>query len=833
MTDGPIAPHAPSQARMIAGPDSTPFDRAPDMRQPPVFLREFDHPLHSSHPTIASARLILSAWGLVECEINGHRVGRDVLTPGWTVYGTRLPYWTYDVTDLIADGRNAMTFWLGDGWYRGRIGFGGGERDCYGDRLGLIAQLEIVDADGGTTVIASNAEDGLWRTTNGPILASGLYEGETYDAREALPGFGLPLDGAVPDVTGTVRWQPVEELDFDPSVLYPADESTAVREIGERHLPAGSAITRLADGRWLVDFGQNCTQRVVLRIPEGLTAGAEITIQHVEVLNPDGSPATRPLRRAVQRDHYIASGQEGDATQSWWEPRFTMHGFRYACISGWPEDRPLTADDLFTRVYSSARRPLGDFSCSLDRVNRLHENVRWSMLSNFVSIPTDCPQRDERFGWTGDIAVFTPTAAYLYDVTGFLDSWLDDVAIETDKWGTVPYYVPYPSPGWGKPVAVALWGDAVVMVPWALYMATGDASILRRHLPLARRWMDEVAGLLSDDGVWDRRPEVWCGQLGDWLDPTAPPDDAARAMTEKNLVATAFAANSAKLVAQILDVVGDPQAAAHYEQLAAHIRDGFRRRFVLPDGRMTSDTQCAYALLIALDLLEDDATDRDRLREIAGDRLAELVREREYVVGTGFAGTPYVLGALCATGHAREAFSLFLSDHCPSWLYQVRMGATTTWERWDSMLPNGEVNPGDMTSFNHYALGAVADWMHTAIGGLEIAEPGWRTVRVAPLIAEAVRHGIRSGAASHKVPSGGTIAVSWTMDDNDSCRLDVTVPEGVRATLDPGLGELDDELDDDIVDEDTHEAVTAGTTLETGEHRFSLYTSVDSRATSV
>ncbi|WP_190972021.1 alpha-L-rhamnosidase [Bifidobacterium vespertilionis] len=728
-----------------------------------------------------AARLYLSAYGLVGAEVNGRPVGDDILTPGWTDYRTRFAYRTFDVTGLLCDGVNGLGFWLGDGWYRGRIGFGGGKADCYGDRLGVWAQLRVAYADGSEEIIASNAFDGRWEAKPGPIVSSGLYEGESYDARLEEPGWSQGDADA-----SAAGWTPVRELPFDNARLF-APSCRGVERYGEPRKPM--SVKALDGGSYLLDFGQNCTQRLQLRIP-ATEPGHVITVHHAEVLNPDGSLAVRPLRRAVQIDSYTSNGKAAV-----WEPRFTIHGFRYARIDGWPDapagpDAPIAptgsaavAAAVESHVYTSAMPQAGSFDCSDAALTRLHRNVEWSMRSNFVSIPTDCPQRDERFGWTGDIAVFAPTAEFLAEADGFLSDWLDDVASETAHWGTVPYYVPYPYPGWGQPQAVALWGDAATMVPWALYMSGGDVDQLRRQYPLARRWVDEVVSLLASDGVWDRRPEVWCGQLGDWLDPTAPPDDAARAMTQKELVATAFTVHSLDLAARMATVLGDGADASRYRSLAAHVREGFRGRFVHEDGSMTSDTQCAYCLAIVFDLF-DGGSDSAARRAFAGDRLAQLVRDNGYTVGTGFAGTPYVLRALLDTGHADEAFRLLTSRDCPSWLYQVSMGATTTWERWDSMLPNGEVNPGDMTSFNHYALGSVADWMHAAIGGLRPAEPGWSVFEVAPV---AALHGIDAAECAHMTPNG-LASVKWRRADDGqgsggSVDMELIVPANTIARV--------------------------------------------------
>lgn len=707
------------------------------------------------------ARLYLSALGLVEAEVNGRKVGNDALIPGWTDYNNRVECWTYDVTETLEAGANALGFWLGDGWYRGRLGFDGGYANFYGDRIGVFAQLEVEYADGHETRVCSNAWDRKWKVAPGPIICSDMCEGERYDAREEMEGWSMPgFDDS--------DWKPVAEVPYDPARI----ENPVTSPVRGHELHAPKSITKYGvndDGKtvWLVDFGQNCSQRIRLHM-RGLRSGERVTLHHAEVLEPDGSLATRTLRRGQQCDVYVSNGVD-----AWWEPRFAMHGFRYATIEGLPDE--LTADDMECRVYHSVMERAGEFFCSNELLNKLHSNVVWSMRSNFVSIPTDCPQRDERLGWTGDICLFAPTAAYLYDTQGFLGSWLRDVRNEQIKWGTVPFYVPFvPLGGWAHPKAISTWGDSAVNVPWVLYMDSGDPQVLADSYDLVCGWIDEVSGYLSEDGVWDRRPDYILGQLGDWLDPTAPPDDPTQAMTEKELVATAFFARSCAQAARVAQILGHADDAERFAALRDHVTAGYIARFTNLDGTMTSDTQCAYALSIAFGLLDGEPVRRIK----AGNRLAELVRESGGKVSTGFAGTPFVLPALSATGHDQEAYDLLLSTQCPSWLYQVKMGATTMWERWDSMREDGSLNPGGMTSFNHYALGSVAEWLHSHVGGLEAIEPGWKRFRVSPRVYAALDH----AGTSHITPYGKA-AVSW-MTAAGKLDLEVTVPVGASAVVD-------------------------------------------------
>lgn len=715
-------------------------------RRPTRVRREF-----SLLRPVVSARLYTTAHGLYEAEINGARVGDDVLSPGWTVYPQRLRYRTYDVTAHLTVGSNVIGAWLADGWYRGRIGFNGGNSNVYGTDQSWMAQLEVRHDDGTVTVIAT---DTTWSAATGPIITSSLYDGETYDARLADPLWSAPGGGQRGD------WTAVKPRDRDIATLFPATDPPV--RCTEELQPI--AITSRSDGVYLLDFGQNLVGRLAISVNG--PAGTRVRMRHAEVL-VDGDLATGPLRQARATDEYVLSGH-GPET---WEPRFTVHGFRYAEVSGWPG--AMTGDSVVARVYHTDMRPTGTFECSDPLVQRLHENVRWSMRGNFVGIPTDCPARDERLGWTGDVQVFAPTAAFLYDSAAFIDSWLVDVGLEQLPDGTVPWYVPVVPGGpiWTPIRPGAAWGDVVTLTPWTLYQRTGDIELLRRHYGAAKAWVDLIDSIAGPSRVWDTG-----FQLGDWLDPSAPPDDPAASSTDPYLVATAYFSWSARHLSAAATALGDPAGAAHYGGLSAEVSAAFRQRYLLDDGRLASDSPTAYVLAIMFDLLGDDT-----VRQQAGTRLADLVSRDGFHIATGFVGTPLICDALTETGHIDVAYRLLMQTECPSWLYPVTQGATTIWERWDSQRPDGTLNPGGMTSFNHFALGSVADWLHRVVAGIAPATPGYRHVTFRSRPGGGLTH----AAAGHETPYG-LASIRWTRDGED-LRVEMVVPAGCVATADlPG-----------------------------------------------
>ncbi|WP_136025289.1 alpha-L-rhamnosidase [Microbacterium sp. K27] len=704
---------------------------------------------------ISRARLYATAHGLYEPEINGGRVGSDTLSPGWTVYRERLRYYTYDVTALLVDGENALGAWLGDGWYRGRLGWRGGYRNVFGSDLSFLGQLEITYVDGRRETIVT---DDSWKGALSPILRSGIYDGEDYDAREELSEW---TTAAFDDA----QWLPVAVRDRDPRTLV-APTAPPVR-VTEEIAPV--AVLTSPGGAHILDFGQNLVGRVRISVtgPRGTT----VTLRTAEVLQ-EGEIYTRPLRSARSSDSYTLAGRTGGEE---WEPRFTFHGFRYAEVSGWPGDldADVAAGALIARVLHTDLERTGWFTCSDPLVEQLHRNVVWGMRGNFVDIPTDCPQRDERVGWTGDVQVFGPTASTLFDVSGMLSGWLRDVEADQLPDGTVPWFVPViPSHRVWSPIrAGAAWGDVATLLPWTLYQRFGDEGVLATQFESARRWVDKVESLAGPDRLWNEG-----FQLGDWLDPAAPPQDPGDARTDRYLVATAYFARSARAVADMARVLGRSADADRYGTLATEVAAAFRGAYVKPDGTMTSDAQTAYALAIVFDLLADETQ-----RAIAGARLAALVHAADNRIATGFVGTPLVCDALTLTGHADAAYDLLLEQGCPSWLYQVVQGATTVWERWDAMLPDGTVNPGTMTSFNHYALGAVADWLHRSVAGLAPAEPGYRRIRFAPRPGGGLTH----ASAMQRTPYGDA-SIAWRVDEGE-LHVDLVVPVGATAELDlPG-----------------------------------------------
>jgi alpha-L-rhamnosidase len=728
---------------------------ADDFAGAPLLRAEFA--LEDGHGAVVSAELAVSSLGVFEVYVNGRAAGPDVLSPGWSSYEWRLRYRTYDVTGLLQP-TTVLGISLGNGWSRGRLGWNG-KRAFYGDRLAVIAQLEVTYADGHRQLVST---DETWRAGPSATLANDLYDGQTIDARRAgdtwlRPGAALP------------GWGGVETLEFDTSRLTPYVGPPVIRHESLRPV----AIWPSPSGRTLVDFGQNLVGW--LRFTVTGEAGTEITIRHGEVLE-HGELGVRPLRSAQATDRFILSGGEDH-----FEPTKTFHGFRYAEISGWPAE--LTPDSLEAIVVYSDLRRTGHFECSDPMLNQLHRNVTWGLRGNFLDVPTDCPQRDERLGWTGDIAVFAPSAAYLYDVGAFLRDWLRDLAAEQQaRDGLVPVVVPdvlkyenHPKV-FTDPETVAIWSDAAVWVPWALWEASGDRVVLEDQYASMTAHARRVESLLSPAGLWDTG-----FQLGDWLDPQAPPGDPFKVKADPHVVATACFYRTACTVADTAEVLGLANDARHFRVLAGRVRAAFNQHYVAVDGTVRSDCATVYALAIVFGLLDELMTAR------AGDRLAVLVKENGYRISTGFAGTPYVTDALTQTGHLDDAYRLLLERECPSWLYPVMMGATTIWERWDSMLPDGTINPGQMTSFNHYALGAVADWIHRTIGGIAPLEPGYSKVLIAPQPGGGLSWATASLETAH-----GLVEVHWR-ETGPSLTIEAALPAGITGVI-RWLGEPDREL---------------------------------------
>src|SRR5579875_1341447 len=679
---------------------------------------------------VKRARLYTSALGCYEAYINGRRVGDHVLAPGWTAYPKRLTYQVYDVGELLQEGTNFLQALLGNGWYRGRLTWTG-RRALYGDRLAYLAQLEITYQDGRQDRIVT---DGSWEAAESGVIEDDLYDGQATDLRSDGP--------AGP-------WGPVDVLERDMATLV-AQEAPPVRAL--MALPERERLSS-PSGKRIVDFGQNLVGWVRLQVKGG-RPGQEVVLKHAEVLEA-GELATRPLRSAKATDRFVLKGGGVEVL----EPCFTFHGFRYVEVAGLDDSQFVRAEAV---VVGSDLERTGWFESSSPELDRLHENALWSMRGNFLSVPTDCPQRDERLGWTGDIQVFSPAAATLADCSGFLASWLADLALEQHADGAVPHVVPDVTP-WRS--SAAAWGDAACVVPWVLYERYGDLGALERQFESMRAWVDYVARQAGPSRLWRGRL-----QYGDWLDPSAPPEAPYKAQASPDLVATACFARSAAIVAQTAELLGHQDDAKNYQALADEVRQAFADAYETPDGLLTSDAQTAYAIALAWRLFVDEHQSAGAAR-----RLAELVRLAGYRIGTGFVGTPWVLAALADGGYGSDAYRLLFQTKCPSWLYAVSMGATTTWERWDSMLPDGSVNPGQMTSFNHYAFGAVADFLHRYVAGLSPREPGCRSLWVRPLVGRQL-----SWAKSRQLTPFGTAEVAWRRSGG-RLEVEVTVPQLVQA----------------------------------------------------
>ncbi|PYU88203.1 MAG: alpha-L-rhamnosidase [Acidobacteria bacterium] len=696
--------------------------------------------------SVKQARAYVTAFGLYEVEINGRRVGEQLFTPGWTAYDSRLQYQTYDVTDLLRQGANAIGVTLGDGWYRGFLGFVG-QRNVYGERLALLLQIAMTYDDGTTETIGSDA---AWKSSTGPIRRSDIYNGETYDARLEKPGWSQPGY----DDTG---WGGVRLIEAPKSRLV-APAGPPVRRIQEI-TPA--RILKTTAGGTVADMGQNMVGWVRLKVKG--PAGTKVSLRHAEVLDKDGNFYTENLRDAKQADEYILRGSGVEV----FEPHFTFHGFRFVAVEGFPGD--LSPENLTGIVIHSEVSPAGSFECSDPILNQLQHNIQWGLKGNFVDVPTDCPQRDERLGWTGDAQVFSRTACFNADVAGFYTKWLKDLSADQKASGAVPHVIPNVLDR-HKPEAnsaSAGWADAAVIVPWTAYLSYGDTRILEEQYASMKAWVDYMARRAGDTFFWNTD-----FTFGDWLAFATTRSDYPGATTDKDLITQAYFARSTDLVRRTATLLGKTDDAQKFTDLLARIKKVFADEFLSPNGRLASNTQTAYALALAFDLLPEPS------RAPAAKRLADDVRRFKHIT-TGFLGASLVCEVLSNYGYLDDAYLLLNRKEYPSWLYPITKGATTIWERWDGIKPNDTFQDRGMNSFNHYAYGAIGEWLYRVVAGLDLDsdKPGYKHVLVRPRPGG----GLTWARASHQ-SMYGPVSSAWEIKDG-RFRLDVEIPPNTTATV--------------------------------------------------
>ena len=706
---------------------------------------------------IKSATLTATALGLYECEINGRPVGDQVFAPGWTDYEKRVMSQTCDVTLLLREGENVLGAVLGDGWYCGFVGWK--NRQLYGDRPRFLAQLRVALADGSEILFVT---DGTWKTAIGPIRENDLLMGELHDARQDLGAWSSP------GYDESAAWHLALSEPIDPKLSIEDRLGPPVRRKEEitPHLDQAK-LDEFRQPCLIYDCGQNFAGRA--RISVRAPRGTVIRLRFAEILDTNRALYLENLRGARATDHYIC---RGDGIETW-EPRFTFHGFRYVEVRG------LTADQLVSItgvVLHSDTPPTGRFRCSSDLLNQLQHNIVWGQKSNFLEIPTDCPQRDERLGWTGDAQVFVRTAAFNMDVRGFFHKWMRDVRDAQEAIGGIPPVVPNRQFTDVKDDGGPAWSDATIICPWTIYLCYGDEQILADHYESMRRYMDflkkhRCAGPIRCHWSVDD----W-GGFGDWLalDGSGKVDGA----TPRDLIGTAFYANDAAIMARVAALLGREEDAAAYRELHQAVADAFNRRYVTPDGLIASGTQTASVLALHFGLV-DGAQKQTMARELARD-----VEKRGFHLATGFVGTPYILDVLEENGFLDTAYKLLEQETFPSWLFPVKNGATTIWERWDGWTPERGFQDKNMNSFNHYAYGAVGAWMVRTVAGLDLdpALPGYRHIIFRPRPG-----GTLTWAEASLETARGAAAIRWERDGN-SLRLDLTVPDSAQATLQPPPG---------------------------------------------
>ena len=693
---------------------------------------------------VISATAFITAHGIYETSINGRKIGDAFLTPGWTSYNKRLQYQTYDITGLIAMGENVVGMNVGSGWYRTPLAWND-NKNLYGKKLGVLLQVNIIYSDGSQEAIIS---DNSWKTTDkGPIRFSEIYNGEILDARQEIQGWNKPGfdDGS---------WQSVMERDYLKSNLIATYNEPVLKH--ESFHPV--RIFKTENGEQIIDFGQNMVGWAQLKV-QG-KAGDEITVEHAEVLDKNGHFYTENLRAAKATDTYILNGKGEEL----FEPHFTFHGFRYLRVKGFPgEMKPenITAVTLYSNM-----NPTGQFACSNPMLNQLQHNIQWGQKGNFLDIPTDCPQRDERLGWTGDAQAFSRTASFNMDVHNFFSKWMKDVAADQSEDGKVPFVVPNvlgPTSG-----GSAGWADVSTIIPWNMWLAYGDPKILEDQYPSMKGWVGFMQNH-STDYLWNTG-----FHFGDWLFyRPADDNDGRSAVTDKYLIAQCFFAHSIQLLLNAAKVLNKQNDIQKYSELLHLVKDAFLREYTTSSGRLVSGTQTAYVLALQFDMLPDS------LRAQAAKRLVNNIQDYDNHLTTGFLGTPYLCEVLTRYGYDTVAYKLLLQETYPSWLYPVKMGATTIWERWDGQKPDSSFQTPGMNSFNHYAYGAIGDWMYRNIAGLDTYEEGagYKKIRIIPHTGGNLNY------VSALLETGyGKLSVYWKIN-NGNFSMDVEIPSNTTASI--------------------------------------------------
>lgn len=704
----------------------------------PLLRRDFE-----LKKAVKQARVYVTAHGLYEAHINGKRVGDAYLAPGWTSYKTRLQYQAYDVTALLKQGANALGVQLGDGWYRGYLAWGD-TRNIYGNKTGLLLQLEVTYTDGTQETIVS---DENWKAAFGAIQSSQIYHGEHYDARLEKTGWASPG-------YNDSEWKLVTVNDVPKqNIIYTESPLTRKHEVFNP-----IKIIKTPKGEAVLDFGQNLVGWVHMNVTG--KAGDKVSIKHAEVLDKEGNFYTDNMRIARTELQYTLSGKG----QETFEPHFTFFGFRYIKVEGFPGT--LTLDNFKAITLYSDMQPTGSFECSNPLVNQLQHNIQWGQRGNFLDVPTDCPQRDERLGWTGDAQAFSRAAAFNMDVEQFFIKWMKDVAADQFEDGAVPFVIPHVL---NKSDAASTgWADVATIIPWNVYLAYGDKTILQNQYESMKKWVGYMQNK-SVNNLWNTG-----FHFGDWLFYRPFDDnDGSSAVTDKYFIAQCFYAHSVQLLINAANVLNKKDDVQQYTTLLKAIKDAFLNEYVTPNGKLVSGTQTAYVLALHFDMLPE------ALRAPTAKRLAENVRKYNNHLTTGFLGTPYLCHVLTRFGYNDVAYTLLLQESYPSWLYPVKMGATTIWERWDGIRPDGSFQTPGMNSFNHYAYGAIGDWMYRAVAGLDTYEDGagYKHIRIRPNIDQRLTH-----ARAELLTPYGKASSGWKTE-NGKLSLNVSIPPNTMATV--------------------------------------------------